>query len=173
MAVTHSVFCGTLTVPCFEALGSLQLSLEPPHWVCCTCPVPRPMLWGRVRDALTIQGAAVGDAQHRAHTASGGTFPSRCRGSADSKVTAKALPWGFPALSRVIAKLRYPACKKSLLPAHCDIVGGEWRLLWAEYSEAAPSTGKLLCSLQGMTVRWVTLDRLHDSPGIPVGWQAG
>lgn len=36
------------------------VSLEPPHWVCCTCLVPRPVLWGRGRDALTVQGAALG-----------------------------------------------------------------------------------------------------------------
>lgn len=59
-AVTHSVFCGTLIVPCFGPVGPLQLSLEPPHWVCCTCLVSRPLFWGRIRDALTVKRAAVG-----------------------------------------------------------------------------------------------------------------
>lgn len=58
------------------------------------------------------------------HGASGGTFPSRCRGSADSKVAVRSSPWGFPALSRVIAKPRYSACEKSLLLVLLHGVGG-------------------------------------------------
>lgn len=58
------------------------------------------------------------------HGASGGTFPSRCRGSADSKAAVRSLLWGFPALSRVIAKPRYSACEKSLLLVLLHGVGG-------------------------------------------------
>lgn len=58
------------------------------------------------------------------HGASGGTFPSHCRGSADSKVAVRSSPWGFPALSRVIAKPRRSACEKSLLLVLLHGVGG-------------------------------------------------
>lgn len=85
------------------------------------------MLWGRMRGAGT--GAGDGELQlgmldAGLRGASGGTFPSCCRGSADSKVAVRSSPWGFPALSRVIAKLRYSACEKSLLLVPLHGVGG-------------------------------------------------
>ena len=64
------------------------LSLEPPHRLCCARRVPRPALWGGTGRA----GTGAGDKELQPgmlsaglHGASGGTFPSRCGGSADSR----------------------------------------------------------------------------------------
>lgn len=70
------------------------------------------------RRCLGVGCGPTGDALRcERHGAAAGTFPSRCRGSADSKQAVRSSPWGFPALSRVIAKPRYPAREK--IPAPC------------------------------------------------------